>query len=247
MSQKILTIIPVRLASTRLPNKPLADICGKTMIERVYQNAIKANIGDVLIACDGEKIAGEIKKFGGKYIITDPDLRSGTDRVYDAFKKIGFGDYDVIVNLQGDLPEIDPKLIRAAADCLIDNNSDIATIASKTNDLEELNDPNVVKIVISFKKSDQGRALYFSRSPIPYSQDGDYFYHHIGIYAYKKTSLQNFVNLRQSDLEKKESLEQLRALENDMSIFVKVVDSHPVSVDTPEDLKKVIKIINEKS
>ena len=246
MSQKILTIIPVRLASTRLPNKPLADICGKTMIERVYQNAIAADIGDVLIACDGLEIADEVERFGGKYVITNPDLKSGTDRIYQAFEKFGFGDYDVIVNLQGDLPEIDPKLIKAAADCLIDNDCDVATIASMTNDPEEYNDPNVVKIAISFKEEGQGRALYFSRSPIPHSKDVGYFYHHIGIYAYKKSSLQNFVNLQQSDLEKKESLEQLRALENDMSIFVKIVDSHPVSVDTPDDLEKVKKIINEK-
>lgn len=246
MNSKILTIIPVRLASTRLPNKPLADICGKTMTQRVYEQALAANLGEVIIACDGEEIANEVKKFGGKYIITDPNLPSGTDRIYAAFKALGNNDFDLIVNLQGDLPNIDPQVIRAAADAALSDECDIATVASKIKNRDEITNPNVVKIAIAFKSENQGQALYFSRCPIPYSKEnsGDYF-HHIGIYAYKKAALEKFVKLETSILEKRESLEQLRALENNMKIFVKIVDAHPLSVDTLEDLEIVTKLISK--
>jgi 3-deoxy-manno-octulosonate cytidylyltransferase (CMP-KDO synthetase) len=241
MNQKIITIIPVRLASTRLPNKPLADICGKTMIHRVYEQAQKAGLGDVVIACDGEEIANEAKKIGAKFVITDPNLPSGTDRIYAAFKAAG-QDFDVIVNLQGDLPNIDPKVIQAAARAAARPDCDIATVASKIKNRDEITNPNVVKIAIA----QSGRALYFSRCPIPHSKENsaDYF-HHIGIYAYKKSALEKFVKLAPSTLEKRESLEQLRALENDMRIFVEVVDAHPLSVDTPDDLAIVTKLISE--
>lgn len=242
MSKKILTIIPVRLASTRLPNKPLADICGKTMIQRVYEQAVAADLGDILIACDGEEIAAEVKRFGGKFIITDPDLPSGTDRIYAGFKGFG-GDFEVIVNLQGDLPNIDPMVIRSAAQAALEADCDIATVASKIKNISEILNPNVVKIAIA----GSGRALYFSRCPIAYSKNNsDEFFHHIGIYVYKKAALEKFVNLPQSKLERRESLEQLRALENDMKIFVQIVDAHPLSVDTKDDLEIVTKLINEK-
>lgn len=244
--KKVLTIIPVRLASTRLPNKPLADICGKTMIQRVYEQALAANLGDVLIACDGEEIANEIKKFGGKFVITDPDLPSGTDRIYAAYKKFHGEDFEVVVNLQGDLPNIDPKVIRAAANAALENDCDIATVASKIKNDDEIHNPNVVKIAIAFKEEDLGKALYFSRCPIPFSKSNSNYYHHIGIYAYKKSALEKFVNLSPSILERRESLEQLRALENDMKIFVKIVDAHPLSVDTKEDLEIVTKLISGK-
>jgi 3-deoxy-manno-octulosonate cytidylyltransferase (CMP-KDO synthetase) len=246
MNSKILTIIPVRLASTRLPNKPLADICGKTMTQRVYEQALAANLGEVIIACDGEEIANEVKKFGGKYIITDPNLPSGTDRIYAAFRALGNNDFDLIVNLQGDLPNIDPQVIRAASDAALSDECDIATVASKIKNRDEITNPNVVKIAIAFKSENQGQALYFSRCPIPYSKEnsGDYF-HHIGIYAYKKAALEKFVKLETSILEKRESLEQLRALENNMKIFVKIVDAHPLSVDTLEDLEIVTKLISK--
>lgn len=239
MSQKILTIIPVRLASTRLPNKPLADICGKTMIHRVHEQALAAGLGDVAIACDGEEIAAEAKKIGAKFVITDPNLPSGTDRIYAAYKSFP-GDFDVIVNLQGDLPNIDPQVIRAAADAALRPDCDIATVASKIKNREEITNPNVVKIAIA----ESGRALYFSRCPIPHAKENsaDYF-HHIGIYAYKKSALEKFVKLAPSALERRESLEQLRALENDMKIFVKIVETHPLSVDTKEDLELVTKLI----
>lgn len=236
MNKKILVAIPARLASTRLPNKPLADILGKSMIQRVYEQALAADLGDVVIACDGEEIANEAKKIGAKFVITDPKLPSGTDRIYAAWKALG-GDFGVIVNLQGDLPNIDPKVISAAAKAALNKDCDIATVASKIKNPDEITNPNVVKIA----RAESGRALYFSRSPIPYNQ-GDYF-HHIGIYAYKKSALEKFVNLAPSMLERRESLEQLRALENDLKIFVEIVDAHPLSVDTKEDLEAVTKAI----
>ena len=239
MSQKIITIIPVRLASTRLPNKPLVDICGKRMIHRVYEQAQKADLGDVVIACDGFEIAAEAKKIGAKFVITDPNLPSGTDRIYAAFKALK-QDFDVIINLQGDLPNIDPKVIQAAARAALRTDCDIATVASKIKNAAEVTNPNIVKIAIA----QSGRALYFSRSAIPHSKENfDEYFHHIGIYAYKKSALEKFVNLAPSKLEKRESLEQLRALENDMKIFVEVVDAHPLSVDTSEDLDLVTKLI----
>ena len=243
-NNKFLIIIPVRLASTRLPNKPLADILGKSMIARVYEQAIKANLGKVIIACDGEEIAAEARKIGAEFVITDPNLPSGTDRIFAAYQKFRDEDFSAIINLQGDLPNIDPEVIKAAAEASLQNNCDIATVASKIKNSEEITNPNVVKISIAFKEKNLGQALYFSRCPIPYNKEniGDY-YHHIGIYAYKKSALEKFVKLEPSILEKRESLEQLRALENDMKIFVKIVDAHPLSVDTAEDLAAVTKLI----
>jgi 3-deoxy-manno-octulosonate cytidylyltransferase (CMP-KDO synthetase) len=250
---KILTIIPVRLASTRLPNKPLVDILGKSMIARVYKQALAANLGEILIACDGEEIAAEAKKIGAKFVITDPNLPSGTDRIYAGFKALKNDDFDVIVNLQGDLPNINPNVVKAAAQAALTRDCDIATVASKIKNREEITNPNVVKIAIT----QTGQALYFSRSPIPYSKElnnqtydlrlaNDDYFHHIGIYAYKKSALEKFVKLAPSMLEKRESLEQLRALENGMKIFVEIVDAHPLSVDTKEDLEIVTKVIAAK-
>ena len=239
MKKKVIIIIPARLASTRLPNKPLAMIEGKTMIQRVYEQALKANLGEVIIATDGEKIANEIKKFGGKYILTNPDLQSGTDRIYSAYQLLK-QDFDIIVNVQGDLPNIDPRVISECVNLALESDCDIATVASKISDISEINNPNVVKIALA----QNGLALYFSRSPIPFSKNiNDDYFHHIGIYAYKKNSLEKFINLTPSPLEKRESLEQLRALENGMKIAVKIVDAHPLSVDTKEDLDKVINLI----
>jgi len=248
MKKNVLTIIPVRLASTRLPNKPLADIVGKSMIQRVYEQALKANLGDVVIACDGEEIAKEVEKFGGKYVLTEPNLPSGTDRIFAAYEKLkekdGYIDgFDVILNLQGDLPTIDPSVISSAADAALEENCDFATVASKITLESEITNPNVVKIAIAFKSDNFGKALYFSRAAIPYSKKDEDYYHHIGIYAYKKEALEKFVTLSPSPLEKRESLEQLRALENDMKINVRIVDAHPLSVDTQEDLEVIIKLV----
>lgn len=249
MNHNSAIIIPVRLASTRLPNKPLAIINGKSMIQRVYERAKESGVENIFIACDGQKIADEVKSFGGEYIITDPNLPSGTDRVYQALQKIS-RNFDFIVNLQGDLPNIDPKVIKKAFEVIYNNQCDIVTLASPIKEITEIKDPNVVKIAISFKNDnfEQGKALYFSRSEIPYSKISETYYHHIGIYAYTRNALEKFVSLPPSYLEKRESLEQLRALENDMSIFVRVVDSNPLSVDTKEDLKNITQIIvNEES
>ncbi len=235
---KILTIIPARLASTRLPNKPLADIFGKPMITRVFEQAKKANLGEVIVACDSQEIASAIGNIGGNAIITDPDLPSGTDRIFAALLKVpNYQDFDIIINLQGDLPVIDPKVIIAAANAALQNSTDIATVASVIKNIDEVSNPNVVKIAISFYQEKMGRAIYFSRSPIPHNAKTHY--HHIGIYAYKRLALEKFVNLKPSELEKTESLEQLRALENQMQISVQIVDSHPISVDTKEDLERV--------
>ncbi|MFZ9181519.1 MAG: 3-deoxy-manno-octulosonate cytidylyltransferase [Rickettsiales bacterium] len=231
-------IIPVRLASTRLPNKPLAIINGKTMIQRVYERAVQANIGEVFIACDGEKIADEVKKFGANFIITDPNLPSGTDRIYQASTQLN-REFDVIINLQGDLPNIDPNAIKSCLQALKNSNCDMATIASEIKDEAEILNPNVVKIAVA----KNGNALYFSRSPIPYSKDlKQQYLHHIGIYAYKITTLREFVKLTPSPLEIRESLEQLRALENGFKIAVEIVDTVPLSVDTQHDLDKIIAI-----
>ncbi len=243
MLQKNIIIIPARMASSRLPNKPLADIEGKTMIRRVYEQALQANAGEVVIACDGEEIANEAIKIGAKFVITDPHLQSGTDRIYQALQAMK-EDYQTITNLQGDLPIIDPAVIKTAVELANSSDCDIATVASIIRNRDEIDNPNVVKIAIGANQ----RALYFSRSAIPYDEKklNDYF-HHIGIYVYKKPALEKFVKLSCSKLEKRESLEQLRALENNMTIAVAIVDAHPLSVDTQQDLEIIRKIISKKN
>lgn len=237
MSTNTLIIIPVRIASTRLPRKALLDIAGKTMIQRVYEQAIKSRVGEVLIACDGNEIANELQQIGAKFVITNPDLPSGTDRIYAAYKTLQIK-ADFIINLQGDLPNIDPESIRICAEKLIESNCDISTLASQINLPEEIQNPNIVKIALT----EAGRALYFSRSAIPYSKNstGNYF-HHIGIYGYKIAALEKFVNLAPSSLERRESLEQLRALENGLTISVGIVEQQPISVDSYEDWQKAIR------
>lgn len=236
MSQENIIIIPVRMASQRLPNKPLADILGQSMIQRVYNQALKANVGKVLIACDGEELANEARRINADYVITDPNLPSGTDRIYHALKQRNLK-FKTVTNLQGDLPNIDPKLIKTAVELADNSNCDIATLASIIKDQQQITNPNVVKIALT----SSNQALYFSRSAIPYSKNFEQtFYHHIGIYVYQFLALEKFVNLPYSTLEKRESLEQLRALENNLKISVAIVDSNPLSVDTKEDLALVI-------
>lgn len=236
MSQENIIIIPVRMASQRLPNKPLADILGQSMIQRVYNQALKANVGKVLIACDGEELANEARRINADYVITDPNLPSGTDRIYHALKQRNLK-FKTVTNLQGDLPNIDPKLIKTAVELADNSNCDIATLASIIKDQQQITNPNVVKIALT----SSNQALYFSRSAIPYSKNFEQtYYHHIGIYVYQFLALEKFVNLPYSTLEKRESLEQLRALENNLKISVAIVDSNPLSVDTKEDLALVI-------
>lgn len=234
--------IPARLASTRLPNKPLADIAGLPMIVQVLKRAEEADIGDVYVACAEQEIADAVKDHGGQAILTNPALPSGTDRIYAGLKQIS-QEYTHIINLQGDLPTIDPQAIASTLPPLENNAVDISTLVTVIEEEEEKSNPNVVKAVLSFTDSPNiGRALYFTRSQAPYG-DGP-LYHHIGIYGFKTEALKNFVTLPQTSLEKREKLEQLRALESGMRIDAAIVDSVPFGVDTQEDLEKAREILS---
>lgn len=238
-----IVVIPARLAATRLPGKPLADINGQPMIVHVLRRAEAAAIGPVVAACAEREIAEAVERAGGKAVLTRPDHPSGSDRVHEA---VGLIDpesrHDVVVNLQGDLPTIDPALIRAVLTPLADAAVDIASLAYPIRDPAELGNPNVVKIAASFAPGQHvARALYFSRLPVPYGAGGHY--HHPGIYAYRRTALARFVALPPAPLEKRESLEQLRALEAGMRIDVALVDSLPFGVDTPADLARARELL----
>ncbi|MGN6515516.1 MAG: 3-deoxy-manno-octulosonate cytidylyltransferase [Rhizomicrobium sp.] len=236
-------VIPARMASTRLPGKPLADIAGKPMIVRVWQQAMAAKLGPVIVAAAEREIADAIEKAGGIAVMTDPDLPSGSDRVFQAVETFDPGrKHDVVVNLQGDLPALDPAYIRAVAGVLAPTGADIGTLAAEIDDPADNDNPNATKAVVSWDVTgNRGRALYFTRARAPYGEGPLYF--HIGIYAYTRDALSRFVNLEPSALERREKLEQLRALEADMSIAVARVDSVPLSVDTPADLERARKVI----
>ncbi len=231
-------LIPARMASTRLPGKPLADIGGVPMIVRVWEQAVAANAGPVIVAAAESEIARVIEEAGGRAVMTAADLPSGSDRIYAALQAAdSAGEYDMIVNLQGDLPALDPQNVTAVLDALAATGADIATLAAEIENPADYDNPSVVKPVVEWDVSGKyGRALYFSRARVPYG-DGPLF-HHIGIYAYTRNALARFVSLSPSPLEKREKLEQLRALEAGMTIAVARVDEVPLSVDTPDDLKK---------
>lgn len=223
--------------ASRLPGKPLADIHGEPMIVHVWRRAISANAGRVVVATDSTEIADAIQGAGGDAVMTRANHVSGSDRIYEAVCQIDpAGDAKVIVNLQGDLPTLDPALIRACIAPLADPAVDIATLAAEIRDRDERTNPNVVKVVGSPISPNRLRALYFTRATAP-SGDGP-LYHHIGIYAYRRASLARFVGLKPSALETREKLEQLRALEDGMRIDVAVVDTVPLGVDTPADLER---------
>ncbi|MBD19615.1 MAG: 3-deoxy-manno-octulosonate cytidylyltransferase [Rhodospirillaceae bacterium] len=232
-------IIPTRLSSTRLPNKPLAMIAGQPMILHVLRRAEKSGIGPVIVASGDRKIADLINQAGGTAVMTDPNLPSGSDRVFEALEKFDpTSRFDVIINLQGDLPTIDPNIIQAALKSLNNSLVDIGTLATEIKDNVEKEDPNIVKVAVSFPSGQAiGRAIYFSRAIVPAGEGSHY--HHIGIYAYRREALKNFVALPESSLEKREKLEQLRALEAGMRIDVSLVDTFPDGVDTPADLERV--------
>ena len=232
MNSNTAIIIPARLASIRLPNKPLADIGSTPMIIRVAQQARLANAGDVFIACCSNKIADVAKNYGFKAIKTNPALPSGTDRVYAAFQTLPLQKYSYIINLQGDLPLINPQIIIDTKKLLIQPHVEIATAACEINEISKVNDPNIVKAILT--KNNQ--ALYFTRATAPFGPGK--LYEHIGIYGYKYDALTKFVQASQTDLEKRERLEQLRALENNLKINVTIVDNAPISVDTLEDLER---------
>ncbi|AJD53817.1 3-deoxy-manno-octulosonate cytidylyltransferase (CMP-KDO synthetase) [Thalassospira xiamenensis M-5 = DSM 17429] len=230
-------VIPARMASTRLPNKPLADIHGEPMIVHVWRRATEAGIGPVIVACAEKEIADAVTAAGGIAVLTDPDLPSGSDRVHQALQSFDpDGKYDAVVNVQGDLPTIDAADIRAVFEPLVDPNVDIATLAAEITRQEERTNPNVVKAVAAFGADRVARALYFTRATAPYG-DGP-LYHHIGLYTYRRAALDRFVSLPPAELEKREKLEQLRALENGMVIAVALVNGVPLGVDTPEDLER---------
>jgi 3-deoxy-manno-octulosonate cytidylyltransferase (CMP-KDO synthetase) len=238
-----IVVIPARMASTRLPNKPLADIAGVTMIERVWRQAVAASLGPVLVSAAEEEIVAVIARAGGNAVLTDPALPSGSDRVFAALEMVdSTREYDVVVNLQGDLPALDPAAIRAVAEVLAASGSDIATLAAEIDDAADCDNPSVVKPVVAWEANGrQGRALYFTRARAP-AGEGPLF-HHIGIYAFRRAALARFVALPPSALERREKLEQLRALEAGMTIAIARVDAVPLSVDTPADLEKARALI----
>ncbi|MFL4996316.1 MAG: 3-deoxy-manno-octulosonate cytidylyltransferase [Microvirga sp.] len=237
-----LVLIPARLAATRLPNKPLAEIAGEPMIVHVWRRAVEAGIGPVAVATDSPDIAEAVARAGGRAVMTRTDHVSGSDRIFEAVEKLDpEGRHDVVVNVQGDLPTIDPAAIAASIVPLSDPAVDIATLVAVIARDEEKTNPNVVKMVGSPISSSRLRALYFTRATAPYG-DGP-LYHHIGLYAYRRKALQRFVGLAPSPLEMREKLEQLRALEAGMRIDAVVVDDVPLGVDTPHDLDRAREII----
>ena len=235
-------IIPARFASTRFPGKPLVDIAGKSMIQRVYEQALKAkSLSKVVIATDDERIADEVKRFGGEFVFTSSQHQSGTDRCAEVIDKIpGF---DIVINIQGDEPFIEPSQIDLLASCFIEDKVQLATLIKPIQSQESIYNPNSPKVVIDVN----GRAMYFSRSPIPFIRNGEpgvwaekhQFYKHIGIYGYRTKSLKEITKLPPSSLEIAESLEQLRWIENGFYIQTKVTDLETVAIDTPEDLLKL--------
>ena len=243
MSDSVLILIPARMASTRLPGKPLADIAGRPMIVHVLDRARETGLGPVYVATDSEEIATAVAKAGGQAVMTRADHVSGSDRIFEAMEQIGAG-AGIIVNVQGDLPTIAPADIRAALVPLADPAVDIATLAAEIRRPQERTDPNVVKVVGTpigaralgnSEPAGRLRALYFTRATAPHG-DGP-LYHHIGLYAYRRAALEKFVRLPASTLERRERLEQLRALEAGMRIDVAIVDSVPLGVDTRDDLE----------
>jgi len=234
MPDSVLILIPARMASTRLPGKPLADIAGRPMIVHVLDRARETGLGPVYVATDSEEIATAVAKAGGQAVMTRADHVSGSDRIFEAMEQIGAG-ASIIVNVQGDLPTIAPADIRAALAPLNDPAVDIATLAAEIHRPQERTDPNVVKVVGTPIGGGRLRALYFTRATAPHG-DGP-LYHHIGLYAYRRAALERFVRLPVSTLERREKLEQLRALEAGMRIDVAIVDSVPLGVDTQDDLE----------
>jgi 3-deoxy-manno-octulosonate cytidylyltransferase (CMP-KDO synthetase) len=238
-----IVVIPARMASTRLPGKPLADIHGLPMIVQVWRRAVEAGIGPVIVAAAEPEIAEAVEKAGGHAVLTRPDHPSGSDRIFEAVSTIDpTGRHDAVVNVQGDLPTVDPKTVAAAFELLAVPEVHIGTVAAVITRAEEVGDPNVVKAVVDLAPgATTGRARTFTRESVP-SSEGRYL-HHIGLYAYWRKALTRFVGLPPSDNEKRERLEQLRALDNGMRIEVALVDSVPLGVDTPADLDRARRLL----
>ncbi len=241
----ILTLIPARMASTRLPGKPLADIGGAPMIVHVARRAAEAGLGRVAVATDTPEIVRAVESAGFEAVMTRSDHQSGSDRVHEALGRLDpSGSIDRIINVQGDLPTVDPAIIRAAADLLDDSGVAIGTLCALIVRDEERENPNVVKVVGTPVRLDRLRALYFTRATAPWGEGP--LYHHIGLYAWRRDALSRFVTLEPSALERRERLEQLRALEDGMRIDVAIVDTVPLGVDTPEDLVRARALLTGK-
>jgi 3-deoxy-manno-octulosonate cytidylyltransferase (CMP-KDO synthetase) len=239
-----IVVIPSRLAATRLPNKPLADIHGEPMIVHVWRRAVEAGVGAVLVACGDRAIADAVEAAGGRAVMTRADHATGSDRIHEAIERVDPDRrHDAVINIQGDMPTIAADAIRAAFAPLAEAAVEIATIATEIKDETERNDPNVVKAVIALKPGAAiGRALYFTRLTAP-GGPGPH-YHHIGLYAYRRAALNRFVALPQAPLEQRERLEQLRALEDGMRIDVALVDTVPLGVDTAAHLARARELLD---
>jgi 3-deoxy-manno-octulosonate cytidylyltransferase (CMP-KDO synthetase) len=239
---RTLVLIPARMAATRLPGKPLLEIAGLPMIVHVLRSAEAAKIGRVAVATDTPEIAAAVRSHGGEAVLTEADHPSGSDRIHEALGRLDpEGRTEIVVNLQGDFPTIRPDNIRSVLGPLADPAVDIATLAAEIHTEEEATNPNVVKVIGSAVSPGRMRALYFTRATAPWG-DGPR-YHHIGLYAYRRTALERFVGLAPSTLERREKLEQLRAIEAGMRIDVTVVDTVPRGVDTPADLETARRIL----
>ena len=232
-----IVLIPARMNATRLPGKPLADIHGAPMIVHVWRRAMEADIGPVWVATDDPRVLEAVASAGGKAIMTRSDHPSGSDRIFEALGAVDAdGAHDIVVNIQGDLPTIEPSIVRACLAPLAEAAVDIATLATPITREHEKDDPNVVKVIATELDSSRLRALYFTRARAPWGEGR--LLHHIGLYAYRRDALRRFVALPPSPLERREKLEQLRALEAGMRIDVALVDTAPLGVDGPQDLER---------
>ncbi|ACI57346.1 3-deoxy-manno-octulosonate cytidylyltransferase (CMP-KDO synthetase) [Rhizobium sp. BK619] len=242
----VLVLIPARMASTRLPGKPLADICGLPMIVQVAMRAQEAAIGRVVVAVDDIRVFDAVSAAGFEVVMTSSDHQSGSDRIFEALQKVDpAGKAEFIVNVQGDLPTIDPETVRAALRPLENEAVDIGTLTTEIDNEEDKTAPHIVKVVGSPVSDTRLRGLYFTRATAPYGKGP--LYHHIGLYAYRRAALERFVSLGPSTLERREALEQLRALEAGMRIDAEIVDTVPLGVDTPADLEKARRILSART
>ena len=242
----VLVVIPARMQSTRLPDKPLADIGGQPMIVHALRRATEAAVGRVVVATDDERIAAAVRKAGGEAVMTRVDHKSGSDRVFEAASLVDpQGECDIILNVQGDLPGMHPDLPRLCVAPLLEEGPDIATIGAEISDETDRTNPNSVKIVATpTAVPGRLRALYFTRATAPWGEGP--LFHHFGLYAYRRGALERFVALPPSPLERRERLEQLRALEAGMRIDVTIVDAEPLDVNTPDDLARVRALLKAK-
>jgi 3-deoxy-manno-octulosonate cytidylyltransferase (CMP-KDO synthetase) len=243
---KVLGVIPSRYGSTRFPGKPLVEIDGKSMIQRVYERSVESHLTRVVVATDDQRIYDHVKDFGGEVIMTSADHHTGTDRCVEAYQLLA-EDYDAVINIQGDEPVLNPKQLDLLAFCFNDEDCEIATLAVKVKTDDILFDQSKIKVVLDENK----QALYFSRQAIPFQQlpEGQWlenhtYYKHVGIYGFKTEILKAVGKLPPSSLEKAESLEQLRWMQNGYKIQLKITEFDSISVDTPRDIDRVLKILN---